>query len=914
MSAADATVEHRPLLRGEGRFVDDVGPRGALEVAFVRSPWPHARIASIETGRARQASGVAAVVAGEEFARAIAPIRAEMAPNGSDLYRATDWHPMAPETVRYTGEIVAVTAARNRYLAEDAAALVDVEYEPRPAAADVRSAHADDAPLVHAHAPANVLFRTERSFGGEEGRERFDQAPIRVRFTCRHPRVAGMSMEGCGAVAVWDRANGTLEFFSSTQTPHLLRDGLARSLGFAASRIRVVAPDVGGGFGPKMQLFPEEVVTAALAIRLARPVKWVQDRMEHLQAAFHSRDVTVEVEAAAESDGRLAGLRARALCDVGAYSAWPLTCSLDPQTVGVALPGPYRVPYYRYTGLAVATHKFPTGAYRGVGFPLGPLVAEEVLARVARAAGLDPVEVRRRNLLCPEELPHHSAGGAVYDSGDYPELLARALERAPYTGWREEQERREGRAGEGAKRRPGARIPGAYRELAAGDPAARTGGPSNLPGPGGRPRDGGQRVPGPEVESGILEDTARRFDREGGPPPDSIVGPESAPSGGAGASPTAGEEVRRRLGIGMACFVESTGMNRAVYRNRGMAQVPAFDSAVLRIDPGGGVEAFVSTPSQGQSQPASFRRLAGRALGVPEDAIRIVLGDTAVTPYGSGTFASRAMVSGGGALLRAAAKMREKLCRVAAARWEVDAAEVRFVVRDGAGGVEPIGQAENSTAGGAIRAGVPGAPREVAGADGGSMAAPRLEIVELARLAHAPFLVLPADVEPGLEVHAAYDPPGVPVSCAAHLALVEVDPRTGAARVLRYVVAEDCGPIVNPAAVDGQIRGAVAQGIGCALLESIDYDEAGQHRSASLMDYLVPAAADVPDIDIVHMETPSPFTEGGIKGMGESGTIGAPAAVVNAVLDALGAEPAEIVLPLTPERIVALAAGDRRPE
>lgn len=872
------TPEHRPLLRGQGRFLDDLGPRGALELAFVRSPWAHARIVAVETGRARRAPGVAAVVTGAELVGAVAPIRAEMAPNGPDLYRATDWHPVAPETVRYVGEIVAVVAAADRYLAEDAAALVDVEYEPRPAAADARAAYREDAPLVHSHAPANVLFRAERSFGGEEARARFDRAPIRVRFTCRHPRVAGMSMEGCGAVAVRDRANGALEFFSSTQTPHLLRDGLARSLGLAASRIRVAAPDVGGGFGPKMQLFPEEVVTAALAIRLARPIKWVQDRMEHLQAAFHAREVTVEVEAAAETDGRLAGLAARALCDVGAYSAWPLTCSLDPQTVGAALPGPYRLPYYRYTGLAVATHKFPAGAYRGVGFPLGPLVAEEVLARVARAARLDPVEVRRRNLLRPDELPHRSAGGAVYDSGDYPALLARALERAPCTEWRAAQAAQAARNGQEGRRR------------------------------------------------------------------------------------------RRRLGIGIACFVESTGMNRAVYRNRGMAHVPAFDSAVLRIDPGGGVEAFVSTPSQGQGQPASFRRLAGRALGVPEGSIRIVLGDTAVTPYGSGTFASRSMVSGGGALLQAAAKMREKLCRVAAARWEVDAAEVRFVVRDGAGGVEHVGPEDGEAQGGRTArdfrpeaAADEGAgedptdgrpehsgagrwtdilnegPKDAASREtgavpakrmgdaatsadpgaaerGGEFGPPRLGVAELASLAHAPFLPLPADVEPGLEVHAAYDPPGTPVSCAAHLALVEVDPQTGAARVLRYVVAEDCGPIVNPAAVDGQIRGAVAQGIGCALLESIEYDGGGQHRSASLMDYLVPSVGDVPPIDVVHMETASPFTESGIKGMGESGTIGAPAAVVNAVLDALGAEPAEIVLPITPERIVALAASGRRPK
>ena len=640
-----------------------------------------------------------------------------------------------------------------------------------------------------------MLFRTEWSFGEGE-RERFERAPVRVRFTCRHPRVSGMPMEGSGAVAAYDRANGTLEFFSSTQVPHILRDGLARSLGLAANRIRVVAPDVGGGFGPKMQLLPEEVATAALAVRLGRPVKWVQDRMEHLQSAFHSRDATVEAEAAAEGDGRLVGLRARALSDVGAYSSFPLGCSLDPQTAGVALPGPYRLPYYHYTGVAVATNKFPTGAYRGVGFPLGTLVIEGLMSRLARATGLDPAEVRRRNFLRPEELPHESPGGATYDSGDYPALLQSALDRAPYAVWRDEQRR---------------------------------------------------------VEDGE------------------------------------GRRARRRLGIGVSFVVESTGMNRAIYRKRGMVHVPAFDSAVLRIVPGGGVEAFVSTPSQGQSHAASFRRLVERALGVPEESVRVVLGDTEVTPYGSGTFASRSMVSGGGAVLRAAAKMQDKLRAVAAAKWEVDPDEVCFALRDGAGGVERV-----------AAAGV---------ASEGDPEPSWLGIAELAHLAHSPFLPLPPGVEPGLEVHAAYDPPGVPVSCAAHVALVEVDRRTGAARVLRYVVAEDCGPIVNPAAVDGQIRGAVAQGIGCALLESVDYDEGGQHRSATLMDYLVPSVGDVPPIDIVHMETPSPFTENGIKGMGESGIIGAPAAVVNAVLDALGAEPADLELPLTPERIVSLAEG-----
>ena len=829
-----------------------------LELAFVRSPWAHARIRSIETDAARRAPGVEAVVTGADLAGTLAPIRTEMATGGSALFRPTDWHPVARETVRYAGEIVAVVAARSRYLAEDAAALVEVDYEPLRVAADARSASAEDAPLLHEHAPGNVLFRTEWTFGEKE-RERFERAPIRVRFTCRHPRVSGMPMEGSGAVAAYDRAGGTLEFFSSTQVPHILRDGLARSLGLAASRIRVVAPDVGGGFGPKMQLLPEEVAAAALAVRLGRPVKWVQDRMEHLQAAFHSRDTVVEAEAAAEADGRLAGLRARAVSDVGAYSSFPLGCSLDPQTAGVALPGPYRLPYYHYSGVAVATNRFPTGAYRGVGFPLGPLVTETLVTRIARAAGLDPAEVRRRNLLRPEELPHESPGGAVYDSGDYPALLQSALDRAPYAAWRAEQRAVGSDAAAAAVAESGA----------GGGEAAAVGGEAGSAGAG---------------------------------------------SGGA----------RRRLGIGISFVVESTGMNRAVYRKRGMPHVPAFDSAVLRIDPGGGVEAFVSTPSQGQSHAASFRRLVEGALGVPGESVRVVLGDTVVTPYGSGTFASRSMVSGGGAVLRAAEKMKEKLRAVAAARWEVDPEEVRFAVRDGAGGVERVGAGASpgdrrggvAPGGSSPSRGADPAPGSVHSRHSGSVERTRqcggngagwLGIAELAQIAHTPLQPFPAGVEPGLEVHAAYDPPGVPVSCAAHVALVEVDRRTGGARILRYVVAEDCGPIVNPAAVDGQIRGAVAQGIGCALLESVDYDEGGQHRSATLMDYLVPSMGDVPPIDIVHMETPSPFTEGGIKGMGESGIIGAPAAVVNAVLDALGAEPESLVLPLTPERIVALA-------
>ncbi len=760
------------MLRGQAQYVDDLRVPDALHLAFVRSPYACARIVSVDTSRASARVGVVDIFTAAALGTAVKPIRSLLALDDGRDYQPTNWHPIARDQVRYVGEIVAAVVAQDRYRAEDAAAEIEVEYEELPAVTDPAAAMRPGGTRVHGNLLDNVLFRSRLQ--PDEGRAAFEQAPVRVQGTFRHPRLAGLPIENCGSLAHHRSATGELELWTSTQVPHLLRDGLSHCLDHPASKLRVVAPHVGGGFGIKMQLFPEDVIVAYAARKLGRPVRWTQDRMENLQASFHARDIVVDAEMAAETDGRLVGLRAKAVCDIGAYSGFPLTCSLEPYTVATGLPGPYRLPYFSYEGYAVATNKFPQGAYRGVGFPLGTLVTEGLMEKLARKLGMDPVSLRLKNLLQPQELPFASASGAVYDSGDYPRLLRLALDRADYADWQAQRQRARGN--------------------------------------------------------------------------------------------------RRALGIGIACFVESTGMNRAVFRKRGMVHVPGFDAATLRVTPEGTLEAAVSTPSQGQSQQATFRRLLNEALQVAPELINVKLGDTASTPYGCGTFASRSVVSGGGALLRAARKMRDRLEDLAAIHWGLERGRVVYA----GGGVRRVDGSEE------------------------------LSLQQLAAIAYSPLQSLPPDREPGLSVEAAYDPPGVPFSASVHVVLVEVDTRTGRVTLRAYVVAEDCGRRINPTAVDGQIRGGVAQGIGSALLEEMTYDESGQLLSSTLLDYLVPGSCDVPPIEIVHMETPSPVTEGGLKGLGESGIIGAPAAIANAVVDALQVDCSALRLPLTPERVLEL--------
>lgn len=767
-------AEQLRLLRGQGRYLDDLEPAGTLHLAFVRSQHAHARIVGIDTSAAEAAPGVVRVLTSADLEASVRPCRAMLDPKAPVKYGPTDWYPLARRKVRYVGEAVAVVVADDRYRAEDAAALVDVEYELLTPLTNVEQALAADAPRVHEELPDNVLFHMQLPPPKDPGAL---EDPTLVRVKCRfhHPRVAGSPMENCGVLADYDAATEELTLRSSTQIPHLLRDALSECLSLPASNLRVIAPDVGGGFGTKMQLYPEETISVFLARELKRPVKWVQDRMENLLAATHARDIAVDAELLARPDGQLVGLRARAWCDAGAYNAFPLTSSMDVSSLFINLPSQYRLPALEYEGFAVATNKSSHGPYRGVGQPVGVLVIEGLMNLMASKLGMDPIELRRANMVTPDQFPFFNAAGVPYDSGDYPALLTLALDRADYAGWREEQKR------------------------------ARAAG--------------------------------------------------------------------RLLGIGIASYAEATSVNRMAFGMSGQLHNPGFDSAVIRVDRAGRIEVAVSTPSQGQTQATAFRRLAQGALGVSADSIHVSLGDTARTPYGTGTYASRSMVSGGGALLGAARKLKDKMARIAAAQWDIAPEQVEY--RDG----------------------------EVVRKDAPDQ---RLGFEELATLAHVPGSKLPEGMEPGLEASCFYDPPMPPFSPSVHLVLVEVDRETGRIRPLRYVVAEDCGPMVNPQAVEGQIRGGIAQGLGAAYLEDMIYDDGGQMLTASLMDYLLPGSCDVPPIEIVHMETPSPYTEGGLKGVGESGAIGAVAALSNAVIDAIGCRPQLVRMPLTPERVLKL--------
>ena len=711
-----------------------------LALAFVRSPHAHARVRAVDPAAARALAGVAGVVTGADQRGLARPLAPRLAGEG---FTPSEWPALADAEVCYVGQAVAVVAAETAYVAADAGELVRVEYEARPAVATVDQALAGDG----------VVFRRAYRHGDVDAVFAGAATVLRERFS--HGRCAAAPLEPRGVLADWD--GDTLTVWASTQIPSVLRSALAAALGLAETRVRVVAPDVGGGFGLKTHVFPEELAVAAVARLLGRPVKWIEQRREQLTAAAHAREQRIDVELAADAAGVVRGLRARVVSDAGAYHIYPLTAALEPLGSAAILPGPYRVEVYEYEALAVRTHKPPLGAYRGVGMTMGAFVMERMLDLLAERLALDPAEVRRRNFVPREAYPFVSASGMTYDSGDYPKALEQALALAGYDALRREQQ------------------------------AARAAG--------------------------------------------------------------------RLLGVGVACYTEYTGMGSEVFRRRGMQDVRGVESATVTMDPDGSVRCATSFPSQGQGHATTIAQVVADRLGVALERVRLVPADTAVVPPGSGTFGSRGAVSIGGTVAVAADRVRARLQALAAHLLEAAAADV--VVED-------------------ERAHVRGFPERA------------VPLAELARLAYSPPRGgLPADVGPGLSATVSFDPPGPTFSGAVHVALVEVDRATGRASVRRYVVVEDCGPVVNPTIVEGQIHGAVAQGLGEALLESIVYDGDGQLLTATLKDYALPKAADVPSFEIGHLETPSPLTPGGVKGMGEGGTIGAPAALANAVADAV---------------------------
>jgi carbon-monoxide dehydrogenase large subunit len=706
-------------------------------LAFLRSPYAHARIEAIDAAAARRLPGVIAVVTADDLRGRVKPLAPRFEAPG---FRPTAWPALADGEVRFAGQTVAAIVAETAYLAADTREHVLVSYVPL------------------ASRPAEVLFEREFSAGDVAGA--FARAALVVRETFRHERCAASPLEPRGIIARW--TGDALEVWASTQTPHLLRDALAAHLGLAAERVRVIVPDVGGGFGQKMHVFPEDLAVAAIARLTGRPVKWVEERRENLAAASHAREQTVEIEAAASAEGIVLGLRARLASDGGAYHIHPLTHAIEPLGTASILPGPYRIPAYAFALTAVSSPKPPLGAYRGVGMVMAAFVMERTLDLLAARLALDPAEIRRRNLIPGDAYPYRSATGLTYDSGDYPRALARALELAGYDELRREQAR--------------ARAEG------------------------------------------------------------------------------------RRIGIGLSCYTEYTGMGSDTYRRRGMVEVTGHEAATLALEPDGRIRVAASSPSQGQGHATALAQLVAEHLGVPMERVVVAPVDTASAPPGSGTYASRSAVSFSGSVPVVAEMLRRKI--LAAAAGLVEASADDLVLDEGMVRVR----------------GVP---------DRG---------VSLARVAEA---------APGLEASVQVDPPGPTFSGAVHVAVVEVDPETGRVAIRKYVVVEDCGPLINPLLVDGQIHGAVAQGIGEALYEALAYDGDGQLLTATLMDYALPVASSVPSFVIAHLETPSPLTPGGVKGMGEGGTIGAPAAIANAIADALRDLDVAITrLPIRPQDLV----------
>ena len=772
--------EDDKLVRGEGCFVDDVPePAGTRHLVFVLSPYAHARIRSIDTSVARGAAGVLDVLTGADFAN-VKRISPDYPQPG---YQLVGRPVLATDRVRFVGELVAVVVAQSRNQAEDAAELVEVDYEVLPALVDASEAAKPGAPKLHEETQDNVLFRS--AFKSEGFDVAFAAADVVVRECFHSQRLATVSMEPRGCLAQFERSSGGLTFWTGTQIPHIVRTALGELLDWEEQKLRVVAPDVGGGFGMKAYLYPEEIVAAELARRYRGAVKWMGDRREDLLNSNQARDYEYEMALAFKRDGTLLALQARMVANIGAWPTFPFGCSIEAGGMALYTPGPYRLRQYAFEAQAVATHLCPTGAYRGVGQPVCAWATEALMDRAAIELDMDPAALRLKNVITKSEFPYTNVLGVRHDPGSYEESLRTALEKSGYEAFR--------------KRQPAERLmDGKYR------------------------------------------------------------------------------------GIGIGCITEHTGQGGGRYRARGMARIPGFDSALVRMEPNGKVMAWVSHTTQGQGHLTAFAQIVAEQLGVAFADVTVVEGDTASAPYGTGTFASRGVVTGGGAVLRASAKVADKLRRLAGQRLEAAAADIEL--REG-------------------YASVAGVPQM------------RISILELARYGHSMTRhELPAGEMFGLEATDYYDPPRASLSNATHIAQVAIDAVTGQVDVERYVVVHDCGRVVNPPIVDGQIHGGVMQGLGSVLYEAVRHDENGQPLQGSLLDYMIPTIADAPAIEIYHHETWSTETEGGFKGVGEGGTIGAVPALANAIADALRGRGAVVNrIPLHPTAILELIEAGRRP-
>jgi carbon-monoxide dehydrogenase large subunit len=767
-----ASVKRREdprFLRGEARFIDDVKLAGMLHAAFLRSPHAHARLVAIRTAAATAMPGVVRVFAHADLARWMKPLPLFGAvPPGLaaavrfDLRQAPQYA-LCKDRARHVGEIVAMVIADTRARAEDAAELIEVDWEPLPTVVDMRAATAPSAPLLHPEWGTNVAIAFSHGIGDVDAA--FAAADVRISETFSIQRYVGMPIETRGVVAAWDRRDGTLTTWNSTQVPHFVQQGLTVALELPPHKIRVIAPDLGGGFGTKASGYAEDALIPIAAVALGRPVKWIEDRREHMMGATHARHQVHAISLAARRDGTILGLRDHIWLDLGAYNTWGVVL---PYNTVAHLIGPHRIRNMHVDVEAVVTPKTPNAPYRGAGRPETVFAMDRAVDRLAHELGMDPAEIRRRNYIRADEMPYdfgmpyRDGNPLVYDSGDFPAALEAALAAAGYAEFRRDQAR--------------LRADGIHR------------------------------------------------------------------------------------GIGISGYVEGTAIG-------------PFEGVTVKIDLAGRAVVATGAVSSGQGHETSFAQVAADALGIPLDWVTVVGGDTAAVPFGVGTFASRSAVTAGSSIVDACRQVKDKLVAAAATLLEAVAADVE--IEDG-------------------QAFVRGAP---------GSAVPLARVVQ----ASIPTFARPGVATPDFEASAYHHVPTVTYASAVHVAKVEVDIGTGHVTLRGYLVAHDCGKVINPIIVEGQVHGGVAQGVGGALFEEMVYDETGQLLTGSLMDYLVPTATDLPRIDTVHLEYPSPRNPLGIKGLGEGGAISPPAAIANAIEDALQPFGVKITeTPVSPSRLLAL--------
>ena len=787
-------TEDPRLIKGLAHYVDDIRLPDTLHVAFVRSVYAHARVSNVDISEALKAPGVVAIYTGKDVAK-IGPV-----PCASALpdLKVPDHRVLAQDKVYFVGHPIAAIVATDRYAARDAVDLVMVDYEDLPAVVDVEEA-AKGTAVIHEEFGNNIAYKLTAGEGDIQAALAASDRVIKQRMV--HQRLAPIAMEPRGVLARYFPGEEELTVWSSTQIPHLLRTQLALMIGIPENKLRVITPEVGGGFGSKLNVYGEEALIGWISMQLGKPVKWIETRRENMQATIHGRGQVGEIEIGCRNDGTVKGLRYNVIADLGAYHQ--LLTPAIPTLTGLMLSGAYKIPAIQINITGCFTNKMATDAYRGAGRPEATYVVERALDLVAAELGIDPAEVRRRNFPAPNEFPFHTATGLEYDSGDYETALNRAREISGYAQLREEQKK--------------------------------------------------------------------------------------------------GREAGRLIGIGVSTYVEICALGPSQAMPAG-----GWESATVRIEPTGKVTVLTGASPHGQGQETSFAQIAADELGVDLNDVTVIHGDTGVVQYGIGTFGSRATAVGGTAVFVAIQKLKEKAHKIAAHMLQADASSLAFE-----GGRYSLQAASAAAA----AAGTSDPVVPVGEAPAGALPEPHtagkssLTIQEVALAAHLA-KELPPDTEPGLSATYFFEPKNFTFPFGTHIAVVEVDRETGDIKFLRYVAVDDCGKVINPLLVDGQLHGGIVQSIGQAMYEEVVYDEQGQLITGTLMDYAVPRASHIPELELDRTETPSPVNPLGVKGVGEAGTIGATPAIVGAIVDALAPFGVRhLDMPVKPETVWRIING-----